>query len=184
MYRTFESGGNTMEFLELAKKRFSVRQFSDKKVEPEKLGKVLEAGRVAPTAVNKQPQRILVLNNEESLNLVKKCTKYHFDAPIILMVCYDSDEGWKNPYSGDDCSIVDATIITTHMMLEAADLGLGSTFVGHFDPQALREQFKLPDNIIPVALLPLGYPKEGLEPSRAHSKRKPIEKTVFYNSFD
>lgn len=171
-----------MEFLELAKERFSLRRFSDKKVEQEKLEKILEAGRVAPTAVNRQPQRILVLDNEESIGLANKSTKYLFNAPLVLMICYDSDESWKNTQSGIDGGVLDAAIITTHMMLEAVELGLGSTFVGAFDSNALSAQFNLPKNIIPVALLPLGYAAEG--PSRAHFKRKPIEETVFYNSID
>lgn len=173
-----------MDFLDLAKERYSVRKFSEKQVEKEKLDKILEAGRIAPTAVNKQPQRILVLDNEESINKIKKSTRYHFDAPMILVVCYDSDESWKNPYSGDDGGVLDGAIIVTQMMLQAVELGLGTTFVGHFDPQAVKEEFQLGDNIVPVALLPIGYPTEDSKPSKAHNTRKNIEETVFYNSFD
>lgn len=77
-----------MDFLELAKDRYSVRKFCDKKVEKEKLDLILEVGRVAPTAVNYQPQRILVLDTEDALSKLKICTTYHFHAPLALLICY------------------------------------------------------------------------------------------------
>ena len=172
-----------MEFIDLAKKRFSLRKFSDKKVEQEKLDRILEAGRVAPTAVNKQPQRIIVLNNEDSLNKVKKSTKYHFDAPVIIIVCYDSEESWKNPFNDNDGGVLDVSIVITQMMLEATNLGMGTTFVAYFDPEVVSKEFELPDNIIPVALLPLGYPADDAQPSKSHGSRKEIKETVSYNSF-
>lgn len=91
-----------MDFLELAKERYSVRKFSDKKVEREKLDAILEAGRCAPTAVNYQPQRILVLESPEALEKLKGCTPYHFHAPLALLVCYDREASWKR--SHDNCT--------------------------------------------------------------------------------
>ena len=173
----------TMEFIELAKKRFSLRKFSDKKVEQEKLDRILEAGRVAPTAVNKQPQRIIILNNEDSLDKVKRSTKYHFDAPVIMVICYDSEESWKNPINGVDGGILDASIVITQMMLEATNVGMGTTLVAYFDSEVVKKEFELPDNIVPVALLPLGYPAEDAQPSKSHGSRKKIDETVYYNSF-
>ena len=124
-----------MDFLELARERYSVRKFAPKKVENEKLDAVLEAGRLAPTAVNYQPQRILVLDSEESLGKLRDCTPYHFSAPLALIVCYDDTTSWKRSYDGKDIGKGDTSIVTTQMMLEAAALGLGTTWVGHFDPQ-------------------------------------------------
>lgn len=167
----------------MAKERYSVRKFNGKPVDVELLNKVLEAGRVSPTAVNRQPQRIIVLNEEESLSKIKKCTKYHFDAPVVMIVCYDSEESWKNPFSGDDGGVLDATIVVTHMMLQAAELGLGTTFVAYFDPKDVIREFDLPGNLVPVALLPLGHPADDAEPSPSHSSRKDMEETVSYNSF-
>ncbi|ASW43787.1 nitroreductase family protein [Clostridium isatidis] len=173
-----------MEFLQLAKDRYSVRKFSDKKVEKEKLDLILEAGRVAPTAVNFQPQRILVIDSEESLEKVKSCTRFHFDAPLTLLICYDSTVSWKRSYDQKEMGEVDASIVITHMMLQAAELGLGTTWVGHFDPEAIREKFDLPEYLIPVALLPMGYPSSDSKPNPLHEKRYDIDKTVFYNSFE
>lgn len=173
-----------MEFIKLAKERYSVRKFSDRKVEPEKLDQILEAGRVAPTAVNYQPQRILVIDSEENLTKLKTCTSYHFHAPLCLLVCYDSTVSWKRPFDEEDMGTVDASIVTTQMMLQTAELGLGSTWVGHFDPQAIRTTFELPDYLVPVALLPIGYPREDSVPHKLHGERFDSDRTVFFNSFD
>lgn len=173
-----------MDFLNLTKARYSVRKFSNQQVEAEKLDRILEAGRLAPTAANLQPQRVLVLNTETSLGKLKDCTPYHFNAPLALLVCYDNTVSWKRHFDGNDSGSVDASIVTTHMMLEIASLGLGTTWVGHFDPAAIQAAFSLPANIIPVALLPVGYPAEGVQPHPNHDKRYDKSHTVFYNSFD
>lgn len=172
-----------MNFLELVKDRYSVRKFDSKKVEKEKLDLILEAGRVAPTAVNYQPQRILVLDSEESLSKLKETTPYHFNAPLALVICYDNVTSWKNSIEEDE-GIVDASIVTTHMMLQAAEIGIGSTWVGSFDFEKLREVFDIPEFLTPVAILPLGYPAENSKPIKLHFNRFDLKETVFYNSFD
>ncbi|WP_041230307.1 nitroreductase family protein [Deferribacteres bacterium DY0037] len=172
-----------MDFLELAKDRYSVRKFSERKVEQEKIDSILEAGRLAPTAVNYQPQRILVISSDESLDKFRDCTPYHFNAPLALLVCYDSEVSWKRSFDNKDMGEVDASIVATQMMLEVTNLGLGSTWVGHFDPEKIRNAFKIPANIVPVALFPVGYPAESSKPSPKHSSRLAITETVFMNSF-
>lgn len=174
-----------MNFLHLAKERYSVRKFSDKKVEKEKLDLILEAGRLAPTALNYQPQRILVLDNEVSLAKLKLCTRYHFNAPLVLLVCYDSTVSWKRSFDNLDMGDVDASVVATHMMLEVAELGLGTTWVGGFNTDAIRETFALPEYLVPVALLPIGYPSSDSSPHPLlHYNRHDINKTVFFNSFE
>lgn len=172
-----------MKFINLAEDRYSVRKFSKKPIETEKLALVLKAGRLAPTACNNQPQRILVIENEEALSKLKKCTRYHFNAPVALLICYDNTCSWKRSFDGDDSGSVDASIVTTQMMLQAAELGLGTTWVAYFDPALLKSEFSLPEHFVPVALLPIGYPAEDASPSTAHSQRKPLEETVFYNKY-
>lgn len=172
-----------MEFLELAKSRYSVRKFDTRKVEQEKLDKILEAGNIAPTGCNYQPQRILVLNGKETLDKLKKCTKYHFDAPLALVVCYDKTDCWTRKWDGEQCGMVDASIVTTHIMLQAFELGIGSTWVMSFNPKAIVEEFNIPDNFIPVAILPLGYPAKDCPINPLHYAKKDISKTVFYNKF-
>lgn len=172
-----------MDFTTLAKKRYSVRKFSDRPVEKEKLDLILKAAQLAPTACNNQPQRILIIESDDALKKLKTCTQCHFDAPLALLVCYDAEKSWKRSFDGDDSGTVDASIVTTQMMLQAAEIGLGTTWVAFFDPKAIRERFRLPARFVPVTLLPLGYPAEDSVPNSLHDKRDEMEKTVFYNSF-
>jgi nitroreductase len=173
-----------MNFLQLAtEQRYSVRKFTNDKIEAEQLDLILEAGRIAPTAANYQPQRILVLDSEENLTKLKSCTPYHFNAPLALLICYDSGTCWKH-MSGKGGGDIDASIVTTHMMLEAASLGIGSTWVGAFDFDKARELFHIPDYIIPVAILPLGYPASDSKPNPMHDTRFNLEHSVYYNSFE
>ena len=174
-----------MNFLQLAKdKRFSVRKFTSQSVEKEKLDLILEAGRIAPTACNYQPQRILVIEDAAALEKLRQCTPCHFDAPVVLMICYDKTTCWRNKTNEMVDGVVDASIVTTQMMLQAAELGLGTTWVGAFNHQKARELFDIPDYLVPVALLPIGYPADEVEPHPWHFKRFDIDHSVFYNSFD
>ena len=172
-----------VDFLQLAADRYSVRKFTDQPVAPEALEKILRAGHIAPTACNRQPQRILVLNTEESLARLRKCTECHFHAPTALLVCYDRDRCWKRAYDGKTSGDIDASIVTTHMMLEAASLGVGTTWVMYFIPEAVREEFSLPDTYEPVAILTMGYPAPDAKPAPAHSEFRPAEEIVAYGRF-
>jgi len=102
---------------------------------------------------------------------------------LALLVCYDNTVSWKRSFDGKDMGEVDASIVATHMMLEVANLGLGSTWVGHFDPNKITTAYALPENIIPVVLLPIGYPQENAVPHPNHMKRFDTSKTVFNNLF-
>ena len=172
-----------MDFLTLARDRYSVRSFKKQAVEREKLNLVLQAGQLAPTACNFQPQRILVIESDEALNKLKRCTQYHFNAPVALLVCYNTTESWKRPYDGKDSGDYDACIVATHLMLQATELGLGTTWVGHFDPIKISTEFHLPTTFVPVAILPLGYPSDECKPNPMHNSRKPLEGTVAWNTF-
>jgi len=172
-----------MEFGQLIRERYSVRKFSSRPVEEGKITAILEAARVAPTAVNKQPQRLLVIRSPESLEKLKECTPYGFGAPMAIAVCCRTDEAWVRPYDNYNSGIIDAAVVGTHVMLAAHDLGLGSTWVGHFDAAAFRKSFNLPDNVEPVAVFPIGYPAPDAKPAHLHEKRRPLEETVVCESF-
>ena len=101
----------------------------------------------------------------------------------MFVVCYDSNASWKRPSDGFDCGVVDATIVATHLALAITNEGLGSTWVGNFDPQLLREALSIPEEFIPVALLPAGKPAAMALPSPTHTKRLPLEKTAFFDTF-
>ncbi|MBR3614575.1 MAG: nitroreductase family protein [Clostridia bacterium] len=172
-----------MDFLELAKNRYSCRYFSNKKIEQEKIDKILEAARLAPTGRNSQSQRILVLTDEEQLSKLGECTPYVWNAPLVFLICYDKNESWKRRSDNFDGGAQDACIVTTHMMLEVTDLGLGSTWVGALDPQKVREVYNVPENYEITAFLPVGYPSEEAHPSKLHNDRKTVEEIAFYNKF-
>lgn len=172
-----------MDFFTLAQTRYSVRRFSKKPVEPEKLARILETARFAPTACNYQPQRILVLQSPESLSRCKKCTPNLFGAPLALLVCYDRQASWKRSYDGMDSGEADAAVVAAHILLEAAELGLGATYAAFFDPAAFRREFALPDRLEPAVFLPLGYPAEDDVPAPLHQNRKPLAELVFYEHF-
>lgn len=167
-----------MDFKTLSAERYSLRKFSQQPVEREKLALVLEAGRNAPTAHNLQPQRILVLESAEALEKADGCTGAHFHPPVMLVVSYDPQAAWKREDDGKNHGEIDAAIATTQMMLQAAELGLGTTYVGMFDPEKLRAAFPELADLTPIALLPLGYPAENARPSRLHTERKPLEELV------
>lgn len=170
-----------MEFMKLAAQRYSVRKFSDAPVEPEKLSAVLEAGNVAPTAKNLQPQRIYVLSSVEALEKVDGLTRCRFGAPVVLLIAYDADEDWKNPLEeGIHAGQQDASIVATHIMLAAAEAGLGTCWVNLFPNSQANEAFDLPESIVPVLLMPIGYAALDAKPSRLHDERKPLEETVTY----
>ncbi|GKU23901.1 nitroreductase [Clostridium folliculivorans] len=172
-----------MNFIELAKERYSVRNFDSRKVEKEKLDLILEAGRIAPTAANLQPQRILVVESDEAVAKLKDCTIYSFNAPMALIVCADKNEAWKRKYDEKVHTDIDGSIVATHMMLQSAELGLGTTWVGHFDPTAVIKAFNIPENFVPICIFPLGYPSNDSKPNSNHEKRREISETVFYNKF-
>ena len=172
-----------MDFLTLAAQRYSVRKFKSTPIEQDKIDKILEAAKLAPTACNFQPQRILVINYAMSLAKLKNCTKWHFDCPLAMLICYNKDECWTRRYDDTQSGTVDTSIVTTHMMLEAAELGIGSTWVMSYDPAKMREEFNIPENLADVALLVMGYPADDAEPNERHTQYKDLKETVIYNEF-
>ena len=172
-----------MEFTNLIEERYSVRSFKPGHLPREVLEKILRAGHLAPTGCNYQPQRILVLNTDESMEKLRSCTKCHFGAPTALLVCHNTAESWVRKYDGALSSPVDAVIVATHMMLAAHNEGVGCCWVMHFDPAAVREAFGIPAGVEPAALLVLGWPAGDARPLPLHFKARPLEETVVYDHF-
>ena len=168
-----------MNFLELAKARYSVRSFKDQSIEDEKLNLILEAGHVAPTARNNQPQQIYIAKSEDARRKLASVCACTFDAPVILVVCYDRTRDWKNPIMpGYESGETDAAIVCTHMMLEAAELGIGSCWVGRFNADQVSEVLGLPENVTVSALLPIGYPADDAKPAPLHSQYRELDDIV------
>ena len=171
------------DFLTLASRRYSVRSFQPIHLPQEMIDKLLEAAKLAPTGCNFQPQRILVLNSDAAMDALKPCTKCHFDAPTAMLICYNREECWTRKYDGAQSGIVDASIVATHIILAAADLGIGATWVMHFDLAAMRTTFQIPNNIEPVALLVMGYPAPDSKPLHLHEEYRDMNEIVFYDQF-
>ena len=172
-----------MEYKKLIEDRYSVRSFKQEHLPQDIIEKILRAGHIAPTGCNYQPQRILVLNTDESITKLKGCTKCHFDAPTAMLICHNKDESWKRPYDGALSSPVDAAIVATHMMLAAHDNGVGCCWVMHFNPSAMSETFNIPKNVEPYALLVMGYPSDDAKPLDLHFRSRPMDEVVFYDKF-
>ena len=166
-----------MEFLELARNRYSERNFSSAPVEEEKLYKILEAGRIAPTACNNQPQRFFVLKSKEALSKAAKLT-HTYHAPRVILVCYVADEAWYNPRDGFCSGDMDASIAASSMMFEAEDLGVHSIWLRGFDSAAVQTAFDLPAGTVPSLMLALGYPGDGAAPFKLQEERAPMEEFV------
>ncbi len=172
-----------MEFEKLIADRYSVRKFKKDNIEQSVVDKILDAGHKAPTGCNNQPQRIIVVNNEASMNKLRKCTKCHFDAPAAMIVCYNVDESWVRPYDGALSAPVDGAIVATHMMLEAHNQGIGCCWVMHFNPESLREAFLIPENVNPLAILIMGYPDAESGPIELHYKYRDKNEIIYYDTF-
>ena len=174
------SAGERAPLLRMMRERFSVRSFSDRPIETEKLKAILTAGQIAPTAVNYQPQRVYVLQSEQALAKIRGITNSTYDAPTVLLVCSDASRAWQSGFdSRYDSGESDAAIVCTHMMLEAWEQGIGSVWVLLFDPKKVIRAFGLPHGVRPVCLLPIGYPAKDCTPYRPwHDVFRPLDDTV------
>lgn len=172
-----------MRFLDLAEQRFSVLQFDPRPIEQEKLDAILRAGQLAPTACNFQPQRILALTSAARIAQLQDVTRCKLPFAAAMLVCYDKTACWYRPCDGTSSGEIDASIVTTHMMLEATELGLGSIWVMSWNPEKMRDAFAIPESFEPVSLLILGYKAESAAPRSGHLSRKPLQETVFWEHF-
>ena len=169
-----------MDFINIAKSRSSVRDYNNKKVEPEKLEKILEAAHVAPTAANLQPVHLIVVQSEEGLAKIGKAANI-YGASLAIIVCADHDKAWVRPFDGKQTGDIDASILTDHMMLEATELGLGSVWIYYFKPDVIKEEFNLPDNLEPVNILAIGYSDEKPASLTRHEEtRMPLSDLIYY----
>lgn len=165
-----------MEFENVIRSRHATRKFNNTRVDQEKLEKILEAGRLAPTAKNIQPVKIIVV--EDNLEGIDKASPCRYQAPTVLLVCGDKAQAFqKGEHSTYE---MDSVIVATHMMLEATNLGISNIWIEMFDEKILRDEFHLEDNLIPVCLIPIGYEDENCPPSPNHLKRKELKDLVEY----
>lgn len=166
-----------MEFLELVERRYSCRAFQPKEVEREKLDAVLEAARLAPSAVNLQPWKFYVVTSAEVLRSLHSvyAREWFQSAPACIVACGNHAASWKRSDGKDHCDI-DVAIAAEHMVLAAAELGLGSCWVCNFDVAKCASILQLPDDLEPIVMIPIGYAADEAKPK----KRKATDEVVEY----
>ena len=166
-----------MDYFELIESRYSVRSYSNRPVEEDKLRRVLRAAQLAPTAANMQPFRIVVRETRGCTDDLGRL--YHRDwfcqAPLVVGICSVPGEAWVRR-DGKNYADVDATIAMDHLILAAAALGLGTCWVAAFDPAVARKVFDLPEGMEPLAFTPLGYPADEAPEERP---RKPLAELIW-----
>ncbi|MBQ5431716.1 MAG: nitroreductase family protein [Lachnospiraceae bacterium] len=168
-----------MTFEEMAEARYSVKKFADTAIEQEKLDKVLEVACKAPTAKNAQAARIYVLKSKDAVAKAGELTACVYGAPVVLLFTYNRDEIYHYPqepehHSGDE----DCSIVATHVMFEARELGLGTCWVNNFTPAKAKSLFEIPENEEPVLLMPIGYAHPEFQPLPPHTRKRPMEEIV------
>jgi nitroreductase len=167
-----------MEFAQLIQRRYSVRAYKPDPVPDETLQRVLEAARLAPTAANRQPFQIIVMHTAGRQAELRRIYQREWfgRAPLVICVCAVPGQGWVRQQDGKSYADVDAAIVMDHLILAAADAGLGSCWIAAFDPKAARQILELPSGVEPVAFTPLGYPADQPQPKA----RKPLAELVRY----
>lgn len=166
-----------MKLLDLIRNRHSVRKYLSDDVEPSKLTYILECARLAPSAVNLQPWRFVVVAEKENLSAIKQTypREWMTDVPCVIVACVDHRESWHRPSDGKDHADIDVAIAVEHLCLAAAEVGLGTCWVCNFDVPRCREVLNLPLEVEPVALIPIGYAASSVIPEK---KRKSLEEIV------
>lgn len=169
-------------FLDLARKRYSCRSFQNREIPKEILEKVLEAARVAPSAVNSQPWFFVVVSDDSLKKRITSCYSRSWieSAPIIIVACGDHNRSWRRADGKDHCDI-DIAIAIDHLMLAATEIGLATCWVCKFDAMKCSSIMELPSHITPIALIPVGFPADTSNPNRHSDKRKALNEIVFWD---
>lgn len=163
-------------FLDLVKARYSSRSYESRPIEAEKVAYLLECARLAPSAVNFQPWKFMVVESAEARARLQECylREWFREAPLYIVVCADKAQSWKRKIDGHDHADVDAAIATEHICLAAAEQGLGSCWVCNFDADLCSEVLNLDGELYPVAIVSLGYAAD----KPTEKRRKALEEIV------
>ncbi|MFC2044113.1 nitroreductase family protein [Chloroflexota bacterium] len=170
-----------MSFLELVKQRYSVRAYKPDRVDDSKLKQVIEAAHLAPTTANRQPFQLIVIHTigkETELTRIY-VRPWFLQAPIVICACALTSQVWIDRTNGKSYTDVDVAIVMDHLILAATDLGLGTCWIGAFNPIAAREVLGLPKDVEPIAFTPLGYPADHPKPKI----RKTMSELVRYEHY-
>ena len=167
-----------MEYSELITERYSVRAYRSDPVEDAKLQTVLEAARLAPTAANRQPFQLIVLHTAGRKEEIGKIYRrpWFVQAPLVIAVCTISSQAWVRESDRFNAHLIDAAIVADHLILAAANLGLGTCWIAAFNVEAAHSVLQLPEKVEPVIFTPLGYPADQPGPKI----RKHLDELVRY----
>lgn len=167
-----------MPFADLTQSRYSCRHYEDRPVEPEKLNAILEAGRIAPSAHNNHPTRVLVCDTPALRERAAAAAGRFgrdgsvFGAPLVLMVCEKVDTAWVRTYDLMSSANIDTSIVVDQMMMQAEDLGLHTCWVCHFDPREVIDSFGLPSDLYPIHMLTVGYASDEIGDAEKREARR------------
>lgn len=169
---------DAQDFIKLAQERSSIRRYANKDVPQELILQIIESARIAPSAVNFQPWKFLVVSGEESKSIVRASygREWFATAPIYIIACGNHDEAWHRSFDGKDHTDIDIAIAVEHICLCATAAGLGTCWVCNFEAEKLKKELQLADNLEPIAIIPVGY-AEGDGDVRP-KKRKTVEDIV------
>lgn len=167
-----------MDFKTVIQNRYSCRAFDQREIRQEIINRILEAGRIAPTAVNKQPVHVWAVTRPEMLEAIKGVTRSNYGAPLLLVVGCRPADAWVRRYDGKNGAEVDASIVATYLMLAAENAGLATLWVGSFDPALLADLLPGTEGYDLVAIINVGYPADGSVPSAMHGSRVSMEEFV------
>ncbi len=164
-----------MDFYEVIQNRRSIRAYKSDRIEEDKLNRILNAARLAPSAANRQPVSFIVVKNDETKRRLQDAysQKWFYTAPIIICACALPDAAWKRG-DGKPYVDVDVTIAMDHLILAAFNEGLGTCWIAAFKSKVVKEVLNIPDNVEPLILTSLGYPEETPEPTY----RKPLTEMI------
>jgi nitroreductase len=173
-----------MSFINIAKNRYSCRNFLDKSISKEILEKIIEAARIAPSARNIQPWYFFVINDRNMLEKIYEC--YNRDwfktAPVVIVACGNHSTSWKREDGKDHCDI-DIAIAVDHITLAATDMGLGSCWVCRFDAKKCSQILNLPSYVEPIVLIPIGYPADKPDTKRHEFQRVKLSEITNWDYF-
>lgn len=167
-----------MNFLELSKKRYSCRKFSDQEVPSELLEQIIQAGINAPTAVNTQPFHLFLMESEKAIETINASTAFGFGCKHFILVGANKEECYVRKFDQRNFADVDASIVATHIMMEIEDCGLNTTWVGHFDPKVIQDVYPETKDLDLIAIFPIGYAASDAKPSERHEVRKSSDELV------
>jgi len=171
-----------MQFNDLIKERYSLREYSDKEIKKEDIIQILKAGQYAPSAANKQAWHFIVIHNIENRKLFSQVyhREWFKDAKAYIVVCGNKELSWHRPQDNKSHMDIDTAIATDHMTLQAADIGIGTCWICNFDINKCTELLNIPTEFEPIAILSLGYATERKTPNK---KRKQLDKISSWEKF-